>query len=80
MLYIGTTTDLVQRMHDHLRGHACLTTWKDPPLSLLGIEVVPTFSAARAREAQLKRWSRAKKEALVAGRFGRLHALAASRD
>lgn len=80
MLYIGTTTDLLQRMQDHASGRACQTTQSDPPVSLLGIELYPTFCDARRREAQLKRWSRAKKEALVRGDFSRLRLLAASRE
>jgi predicted GIY-YIG superfamily endonuclease len=80
MLYIGASTDLVQRMEAHGSGQACRTTASDPPTALLGIEVFPTFAAARAREAQLKRWSRAKKEALISGQFAQLHRLAASRE
>jgi putative endonuclease len=65
-LYIGATTDLEQRYQDHLNGQACRTTMLDPPIKLVHSESLPTFSDARKREAQIKRWSRAKKEALVA--------------
>jgi putative endonuclease len=60
-LYIGATTDLKQRYQDHLNGQACRTTKLDPPLKIVYSESVPTFSDARKREAQIKRWSRAKK-------------------
>jgi putative endonuclease len=38
-----------------------------------------TFSDARKREAQIKRWSRAEKEALVAGDIEKLQNLSKSR-
>ncbi|HWA87197.1 MAG TPA: GIY-YIG nuclease family protein [Opitutus sp.] len=79
-LYIGASEDLEQRLEDHATGQACRTTQLDPPVSLLRIEVYPTYSEARFREAQLKRWSRAKKDALLSGEFERLHALSKSRE
>lgn len=79
-LYIGTSTDLAQRLQDHVYGQACRTTKMDPPGALLRVEPYPAFSAARTREAQLKRWSRAKKEALVSGDPAALSHLARSRE
>jgi putative endonuclease len=78
--YIGASEDPEQRLDDHACGHACRTTQLDPPVALLRVEEFPTFSGARTREAQLKRWSRAKKEALLKGAFERLHALSQSRE
>jgi putative endonuclease len=78
-IYIGTTTKLEQRLLDHEKGVACRTTRTDPPIELLRIEPVTTFPAARAREAQLKRWSRAKKEALISGDMTALRRLSRSR-
>ena len=66
-LYIGSTRDLHQRYKDHVSGKACRTTKLDPPVELVYSEKYETFSEARRREAQIKRWSRAKKEDLVAG-------------
>lgn len=66
-LYVGSTTDLEKRFKDHCSGKACRTTSIDPPAALLYSEELATFSEARRREAQVKRWSRAKKEALVSG-------------
>jgi putative endonuclease len=79
-LYIGSTTDLEQRLADHASGHGGRTTRIDPPDSLLLRETYPTFSAARHREAQLKRWSRAKKEALVRRDATTLRALSRSHE
>jgi len=79
-LYIGATTDLKQRYQDHLNGQACRTTKLDPPLELVYPESLPTFSDARKREVQIKRWSRAKKEALVADDMVKLRNLSKSRN
>jgi predicted GIY-YIG superfamily endonuclease len=50
------------------------------PLKLVYSESFPTFSEARKREAQIKRWTRAKKEALVAGNMSELPNLSKSRN
>ena len=68
-LYIGSTTDLKQRCQDHQNCKACQTTKLDPPVELVYSESYPNFSEARKREAQIKRWTRAKKEALVISRI-----------
>jgi len=78
-LYIGATTDLNQRYKDHCSGNACRTTKLDPPIDLVYSEEFKTFTEARKREAQVKRWSRAKKEALVSGDLNRLKHLSKSR-
>ena len=79
-LYVGATTDLKHRYHDHLNGHGCRTTKLDPPVKVVYSESFPTFSEARKREAQIKRWTRAKKEALVAGDMNKLQQLSKSRQ
>lgn len=78
-LYIGSTTDLDQRYKDHCSDNACRTTQLDPPLALLYSEEIKTFSEARRREAQVKRWSRGKREALASGDLETLHQLAKRR-
>jgi predicted GIY-YIG superfamily endonuclease len=79
-LYIGSTLNLPQRMTDHIAGIACKTTRDDRPQSLLLVEPHPTYSAARKREAQIKRWSRAKKEAIVVHDLESLRHLSISRE
>ena len=79
-LYIGSTTDIDQRIADHIAGRACRTTKLDPPLKLIYSESFPTFSEVRKREAQIKRWTRAKKEALVAGDMVKLQNLSKSKN
>ena len=75
-LYVGATTNLNQRYQDHCSGKACQTTSLDPPVALLYSEKLETFSDARRREAQVKRWSRGKREALASGDLKTLHQLA----
>ena len=79
LLYPGATTDLERRWSEHVAGRACRTTRLDPPVGLAYSEQLATFAAARRREAQVKRWTRAKKEALVAGDVEELRRLAESR-
>jgi len=79
-IYPGSTTNINQRIDDHFKGKACRTTKIDPPIALIYSEELPTFSEARKREAQVKRWSRAKKEALIAGNKEELKKLSKSRE
>ena len=66
-LYAGSTTDLDRRIEEHYSGHACKTTQLDPPVDILYSEEFETFFEARHHEAQIKRWPRSKKEALISG-------------
>ena len=77
-LYVGCTKDIQKRFQDHLNGNACRSTNIDPPVSLVHTETFDDFSEARKREAQIKRWSRAKKEALIVGDFDKLQSLSRS--
>ena len=79
-LYIGASVDLEQRLGDHSSGHACRTTSLNPPVALLRVETSATFAEARHRETPLKRWSRAKKEALIRGDLAALRQLSRSDD
>ena len=79
-LYPGATKNLEERYKAHSAGRACRTTKIDPPVALLYSEEFETFSEARKREAQVKKWSRAKKEALVSGDMAKLKALAKSQQ
>ena len=77
-LYIGATKNLEQRYSMHCDGSAGRTTSLDPPASLAYSEEHQSFSKTRQREAQVKRWSRAKKEALIAGDKDKLRELSKS--
>ena len=80
VLYPGATTDLARRQDEHREGRACHTTALDPPVELVYSERFAAFAEARRRESQVKKWSSAKKEALVSGDRAKLRRLARSRD
>jgi putative endonuclease len=79
-LYVGCSTDLETRFREHESGKACRTTAVDPAEALLFVEVQPDFRSARRRESQIKRWSRAKKRALINGDYVQLQRLSRSHD
>ena len=78
--YVGSSTDFEARFREHEKGTACRTTAIDPPEALLLIEIQSDFPMARKREAQIKRWSRAKKLALIDADFPLLQRLSRSRE
>ncbi len=65
-LYVGSTTDLENRLHahNHLKSGAHYTKIRRPVV-LKYSEKVRTFAKMRAREAQLKRLSREEKLELL---------------
>ena len=67
--YVGLTTDLKQRVQDHQSGDGAQYTRSRRPLSLEYSERFASKQEAENREHQLKRWSRAKKEALTSGKL-----------
>ncbi len=79
-LYVGCTEDLPARCQANCDGIAGRTTELDPPVRLALSEEYSTLQAARRREAQVKKWTRAKKEALVAGDLAALRRLSKSHD
>lgn len=66
-LYIGETRDVVARVLRHEVGEASGFTRTRRPVTLVYAEAHQDRLRARARERQLKRWTRLKKEALIAG-------------
>ncbi len=66
-LYSGITNDLDGRVGKHNAGSGAKYTAARRPVVLAYSERQETISSARKREAQVKRWSRAKKENLVGG-------------
>ena len=72
-LYIGEPNDVDLRVMRHNDGRASSFTAARRPVTLVYSEPHLDRVAALAREErQLKRWSRAKKEALIAGDSARL--------
>jgi putative endonuclease len=66
-LYTGSTNNLAARELAHNQGRGAKYTAGRRPVRIVYSEVHESRSAAQARESQLKCWTRARKEALVAG-------------
>ncbi|MCZ7582404.1 MAG: GIY-YIG nuclease family protein [Deltaproteobacteria bacterium] len=73
--YVGSTSDVEQRVQAHNDGKAANFTRLRRPVVLAYTEVCESETAAVRRERQIKRWSRAKKEALISGNVAALHGL-----
>jgi predicted GIY-YIG superfamily endonuclease len=67
-LYTGLARDPRARVDVHNSGKGAKYTRSRLPVSLVYTEPCESLSAALKRERHLKPWSRAKKEALIAGR------------
>ena len=74
-LYVGHTDDLDERMRQHATGKADAYTAKRHPLKLLHVEEFERRYEALMMERKLKRWSRAKKLAYIAGDWNTIRAL-----
>lgn len=74
--YVGHTDDLDRRVAQHQAGEIEGFTQSRRPVALAWSETVPTREEAQVIEQQLKGWSRAKKEALIAGDWPSVQALA----
>ena len=75
--YIGVTNDLEKRLEEHQSGNipGCYT-FKRRPLILKYYEHTRNINDAIAREKQIKKWSRRKKQALIEGDIEELERLA----
>ena len=78
--YAGHTEDLEVRMAQHHSGALGGHTAKRRPVSLEWSQDFPTRDEAFDAERQIKGWSRAKKEALIAGDWQRISALSRNRQ
>ena len=65
VLYIGVTNDLARRIYEHKNHLADGFTSKYNVNKLVYYECTSDVRCAIEREKQLKRWTRAKKKALV---------------
>ena len=65
--YVGQTDDLDNRIAEHQAGIGCDWTRRRRPLELVYHERFHTRDEAKAAEARLKPWSKAKKEAFIRG-------------
>ena len=79
-LYTGVAKNVSRRVKRHNVKDSCTYTRTRAPVKLVYQEPRPSYSAALKREAQIKRWSRSKKLALIRGDIETLANLAKSRD
>jgi len=79
-LYIGVTENLDERTANHNRRRGADWTKAHYGARLAYSETQATLGSARKREMQLKKWSRPKKEALIAGNVAQLKKLSRSKS
>jgi len=77
--YAGHTDDLSKRLELHQSGILHEYTHSRRPVELVWCEAFESREEAFAAEWRIKGWSRAKKEALIAGNWDRIVELAAIR-
>ena len=65
-LYIGVTNNLHRRLAEHLAGEKPSFTQKYCCVNLVYFEIYTDIRQAINREKQVKKWSRRKKEKLIA--------------
>ena len=78
--YVGHTDRIETRVAQHNSGALGGWTKSRRPVELLWSETFATRDEAFAAERRIKGWSRAKKEALIAGDWQLLSALSRSRQ
>ncbi|HSD18962.1 MAG TPA: GIY-YIG nuclease family protein [Anaeromyxobacter sp.] len=78
--YVGHTDELEKRVAEHDAGTFPGYTCERRPVELVWFAEMVTREDALERELQLKRWTRRKKEALIAGDWDRVKALARGKD
>jgi predicted GIY-YIG superfamily endonuclease len=66
-LYSGIAVDPVKRMEVHNAGKGARYTRSRLPVEMVYSEPLPDQSSALKREAVVRKWSRKKKESLIAG-------------
>jgi len=74
--YTGHSDDLERRIAQHQTGGFCDFTSRRRPFRLMWSEYFPTRLEALEAERRIKPWSRAKKEALIAGDWAAISYLA----
>ena len=70
--YTGRTEDPNRRLQQHQAGEGSQWTQRRLPVTLVYAQEFPTEEDALRAEQQIKGWSRAKKEALMAGDYDTL--------
>jgi len=71
-MYMGVTNNLKRRVTEHKTKRGAKYTKDHVNFKLCYKEEYATLKEARRREVQLKKWSKAKKLALISGDFEKL--------
>lgn len=74
--YVGHTDEIERRLAEHETGATSGYTAARRPVQVVWFQEFLTREEAKAAEAQIKKWSRRKKEALIGGRMEELRAAA----
>jgi putative endonuclease len=77
--YVGSTVNLERRLTEHNAGVGAEYTRHRTPVELAWAHELPRVDEAFLLEKQIQNWSRAKREALIEGRFADLPGLSLSR-
>ena len=75
LYYVGHTENLSERFQTHMNGHGAVHTKIHSPKAIVYTEEFDTKADAAKRKIQIKKWSRAKKEALIEGDISKLKEL-----
>ena len=76
MLYVGVTSNLDKRLIQHNEGiHSESYTYSRRPVTLVYHTYFTNFQLAFDWETRIKKWSKAKKQALIDGDFDLLKKL-----
>ena len=78
-LYVGHTDDLDSREKTHNEGRGSRYTAQRRPVHVVYFERHDSTENAIARERQVKRWTRSKKEVLITGNLATLKTLSRRR-
>ena len=79
--YVGITSDLERRLNEHNSGkYPSAYTYNRRPLELVWYQDFTEPNQAIYFEKKLKKWSKAKKEALIKGDFDMIETLAECRN
>ena len=70
--YVGSTIDLENRIWQHNQGKGAKYTATRLPVRLVYYEEFEDIQSAFNREKQVQNWSKAKREALIAGDLNKL--------
>jgi predicted GIY-YIG superfamily endonuclease len=78
--YVGSTYNIEKRLSEHLAETGAAYIRTRLPVKLLYSEEYADVGKAFLRKKQLQGWSRAKREALIAGDFEKLKCLSRSKS